>query len=248
MTRRPPAAQMLTDIHAWLPAHDEATTWSQPSTTTTATTGAGREDAEGRLPYRLASRLDQLDDGMPGARTATGVTTILTGWADHVAAARGEPRTTHPAIYLAATAHWWTAEYGDADALLDDITTAWDMLATTTGHRDQTDPAHRCPACGGTLTQAATPRGLSDWRTCTVCDTWYPDGDIIDAARHHTVTTTTDSGPVWVTRQHALALHDGSLTPARLRQWIHRGHVQTRGRLVSLTGINRRLQQRSPSE
>lgn len=245
MTRHPAPAAMCVDIHRWMTHLDDAAT----ATAGGPPRAVRRSSAPAeRLPFGLAARLDELDEGMAGARSAQGITVILAGWADAVASLRGETRTLPPAVYLAATVHWWTAEYGDADALLDDITTAWDMLATTTGHTDQVDSAHRCPACGGTLTQAATPRGLSDWRTCAVCDTWYPDGDIIDAARHHTVTTTTDSGPVWVTRQHALALHDGSLTPATLRQWIHRGHVQARGRLVSLTDINRRVQQREPSE
>lgn len=239
MTRRPDPAQMCIDIHHWLDGlADTINAATTPHTTLTRTrTGAGGD--AGRLPHGLAATLDQLDDGMPGARTPHGITTILTGWADHIATHRGEPRTTAPAIYLAATVHWWTTHYGDADCLLDDLTTAWDRLAAITGHTDQTDPAHRCPACGGRLTQAATPRGLTDWRTCTTCDTWWPDGDTIDATRHHTITTTTD-GTHWITRQHALTLHP-DLTAARLRQWVHRGHVQARGHLVNLTDINNRM-------
>lgn len=237
MTQHWYLSQMCTDIHAWLPLLDEATTWTLPSPRPTSG-GAGSPD--GHLPYRLSQRLDQLDDGMPGAHTPAGITTILQGWADAIAAARGEPRTTPPALYLATTAEWWGHQYSDAGSLAEDITTAWHHIAQATGHTDQADTSHRCPACGGTLIQATTDRGLSDWRTCTTCDMWYPDGIIIDATRHHTITHTTD-GEHWVTRQDALNIHAGHLTPATLRQWIHRGHVATRGHLVNLTHINARI-------
>lgn len=238
MGRRPDPAQMCVDIHAWVGGLADTIAAATHPGARPAVAGGHSGDGSGRLPRGLTQRLDDLDDGMPGARTPQGITTILTGWADAIAARRHEPRTTPPAVYLAITTDWWLAQYGDADALLDDITTAWDMLARTTGHGDQTDTQHRCPACGGRLTQAATTRGLTDWRACTTCDTWWPDTDTIDAARHHTITTTTD-GDHWVTRQHALTLHP-DVSPARLRQWVHRGHVRTRGRLVSLTDINQR--------
>ncbi len=236
MTRHPAPAAMCVDIHRWMTHLDDAAT----ATAGGPPRAVRRSSAPAeRLPFGLAARLDELDEGMAGAKSAQGITVILAGWADAVASLRGETRTLPPAVYLAATVHWWTAEYGDADALLDDLTTCWDRLARLTGHTDQADPGHRCPACGGALFQAATDRGLTDWRTCAACDTWWPDGRTIDAARRHTITTTT-TGTHWVTRQHALTIHP-SLTAATLRQWVRRGHVAARGSLVNLVDINQRL-------
>lgn len=242
MSRPASAAQMLVDIHAWLPAYDEAVAWAQRSASVIP--AGGERAPEGRVPFRLSARLDSLDDGMPGALTSAGINTIFSGWADHVAAARGEPRTTAPVIYLAATSHWWAAEYSDAEALLDDIVTAWGRIAAATGHQDQADTTHRCPSCGGVLVRASTPRGLSDWRTCTVCDAWYPDESVVEAVRRHSIASPLTCGDSWVTRREALSLHANTLSSDCLRQWIRRGHVRTRGRDVSLNDINRRLQNR----
>ena len=67
MTRRPDAAQMRIDIHHWL---DGLAATTPHANLTRTRTGAG----DGRLPHGLAATLDQLDDGMPGARTPQGIT------------------------------------------------------------------------------------------------------------------------------------------------------------------------------
>lgn len=235
----PDPATMCTDIHRWLTLLADRLDAATGLHAARPTAPRSTHPRPGALPHGLTAALDQLDDGMPGARTPHGITTILTGWADDIADRRAEPRTLPATLYLAATATWWRDHYGDADALTDDITTAWTRLATATGHTDITDPARRCPACGGRLTQGTTPRGLTDWRICTACDSWWPDGDTIDAAAHHTITTTTDGGH-WITRSLALHIHP-ALTPATLRQWIHRHVVRARGPLISLDDLNTRM-------
>lgn len=74
MTRRPDPTQMCIDIHHWLDGlADTINAATTPHTTLTRTrTGAGGD--AGRLPHGLAATLDQLDDGMPGARTPQGIT------------------------------------------------------------------------------------------------------------------------------------------------------------------------------
>ena len=200
-------------------------------------------DTEGRVPFGIAQVTDSPDDGPDGARTPAGILAWAASWALSIADTRGE-RVNHPALtYLATVSEWAAGEWGDWESVTDEARTILSRLDRITGHADTTDPDHACPACGGQLTQATTDCGLTDWRTCTTCDAWYPDGDIIDATRHHTIVTTTD-GQHWITRDQARALHS-NVPAATIRKWIERGHINTNGARISLSDLNRMTARRT---
>ena len=191
-----------------------------------------------RVPFNVDRMIDDPDDGPDGLRTSAAIRSWSARWAMTAADLRNERIMTDALSYLAAITNWAQHEWADWESVTEEAATILARLDRITGHADTTDPDHACPACGGQLTQATTDRGLTDWRTCTTCDAWYPDGDIIDATRHHTIVTTTD-GQHWITRDQARALHP-NVPAATIRKWIERGHITQdhHGRIL-LADVNR---------
>ena len=172
------------------------------------------------------------------ARTAAGIMLWAATWAEHWQTWYGRP-LGDSLTYLATIADQAAIAHPDEwEALSEELTRHHARVAHLTGHTDTIDEDHACPACGGTLTRHPTEHGLSDWRTCTDCDSWWPDGEIIDATRTHTLTTT--SAEQYVTRSMALTLHP-DLKADTLKKWVKRGCVDTdeRGR-VNLAQVNAR--------
>lgn len=237
-------AQMLTDISRWLPllgdAHAAILGLHTPRLA--PATSASRRDT---LPFHLASTLDQLDDGAPGARSERGILDVLRMWSDSIADLRHEPHPRSAILHLASTADWWQddANFADAASLTDDITTLWTTLAKVTGHTDQTDSQRRCPSCGGTLTRTPSTHGLSDHTRCTHCAEEYQDDQIADAVRRHTIVSVT-GGEHWVSRQQVADLYP-RLDRRTLHTWVTRGHVRKNGTRYHLGDLNARARRLS---
>ncbi|WP_136314328.1 hypothetical protein [Actinomyces procaprae] len=214
-------ARMLTDLAQWLPLLRELEQGKgQPRSPQPNPSHA--TDAEGRVPFGI--RVDNTDEPAD-ARTAAGILLWAATWAEHWESWYGRA-LGGSLTYLASIADQAARQHPDDwQALTDELEPIHARVAAATGHTDQDDTQHRCPSCGGRLQQAATKRGLTDSRQCATCQSWWPDGEIIDATRHHTITTTSDAD-VWVTRTEARNLHPG-LRADLLRQWIHRGHIRT---------------------
>ncbi|QHO91940.1 hypothetical protein CWT12_12335 [Actinomyces sp. 432] len=244
-------ARMLTDLAQWLPLLRELEQGrGQPRSPRPNPAHPG--DTAGQVPFGI--RVDS-EDEPADARTAAGIRTWATIWADffttwypgfpqtdkrqtlHKQARIRRYRRRRALTWLATIAPQAEAQHPNEWAdFLDELQPIYARVATATGHADATDPDHRCPACGGQLQQAATRRGLTDSRQCTNCQQWYPDGDIIDATRHHTITTT-DDADAWVTREEARDLHP-TISADLLRQWIHRGEVTSRPKAPDKRDVN----------
>ena len=223
---------LLTDLTHWLP---ELITLEQGrGGLRSPRSGRGGGDHRG-LPFGVV--VDNPDEPAD-ARTAAGIMLWATQWAEcfepWYGRALGDSLT-----YLASIADQAASAHPDEwEALSVELARHHARAAALTGHTDTIDEDRACPACGGTLTRHPTERGLSDWRTCTDCDAWWPDGHIIDATRTHTLATT--EAEVWATREQACTLHPG-LSRGLLRKWVHDGDVDThprdRGR-VNLAQVN----------
>lgn len=223
---------LLTDIHTWLP---ELITLEQAR-------GGLRSPRSGRgggghrgLPFGVV--VDNPDEPAD-ARTAAGIMLWATQWAECFEPWYG--RSLGDSLtYLASIADQAASAHPDEwEALSVELARHHARVAALTGHTDTVDEDRACPACGGTLTRQPTERGLSDWRTCTDCDAWWPDGHIIDATRTHTLATT--EAEVWVSREQACTLHPG-LSRGLLRKWVHDGDVDTHPRdrnRVNLAQVN----------
>lgn len=227
-------ADRLTDLHTWLPELITIEHARGGIRSPRASQGGG--GAEGRVPFGIV--VDDPDEPAD-ARTAAGIMLWAATWAEHwqtwYGRALGDSLT-----YLASIADQAAIAHPDEwEALSVELARHHARVAALTGHTDTIDEDHACPACGGTLTRHPTERGLSDWRTCTDCDAWWPDGHVIDATRTHTLATT--DSEQYVPRSMALALHPG-LKPDTLKKWVKRGVVDTdqRGR-VNLGQINTRM-------
>ena len=224
---------LLTDLTHWLP---ELITLEQGrGGLRSPRAGRGGGDTEARVPFGII--IDDPDEPAD-ARTAAGIMLWAATWAEHwqtwYGRALGDSLT-----YLASIADQAASAHPDEwEALSVELARHHARAAALTGHTDTIDEDRACPACGGTLTRQPTEHGLSDWRTCTDCDAWWPDGHIIDATRTHTLATT--EAEVWVTREQACTLHPG-LSRGLLRKWVHDGDVDThprdRGR-VNLAQVN----------
>ena len=224
---------LLTDLTHWLP---ELITLEQGrGGLRSPRAGRGGGDTEARVPFGII--IDDPDEPAD-ARTAAGIMLWAATWAEHwqtwYGRALGDSLT-----YLASIADQAMRAHPDEwEALSVELARHHARAAALTGHTDTIDEDRACPACGGTLTRQPTEHGLSDWRTCTDCDAWWPDGHIIDATRTHTLATT--EAEVWVTREQACTLHPG-LSRGLLRKWVHDGDVDThprdRGR-VNLAQVN----------
>nr|WP_300338795.1 hypothetical protein [Actinomyces sp.] len=172
------------------------------------------------------------------ARTAAGIMLWAATWAACFEPWYGRA-LADSLTYLATIADQAATAHPDEwSALSDELARHHARVAALTGHADTTDEDRACPACGHPLIRQPTEEGLSDWRACTGCDSWWPDGEVIDATRTHTLATT--GAEVWVTRAQACAIHPG-LRPDTLKKWVRRGHVSTdrRGR-VNLAQVNTR--------
>ena len=223
---------LLTDIHTWLP--ELITLERARGGLRSPRSGRGGGD-HGGLPFGVV--VDDPDEPAD-ARTAAGIMLWAATWAEHwqtwYGRALGDSLT-----YLASIADQAASAHPDEwEALSVELARHHARAAALTGHTDTIDEDRACPACGGTLTRQPTEHGLSDWRTCTDCDAWWPDGHIIDATRTHTLATT--EAEVWATREQACTLHPG-LSRGLLRKWVHDGDVDThprdRGR-VNLAQVN----------
>ncbi|WP_195393659.1 hypothetical protein [Actinomyces urogenitalis] len=223
---------LLTDLTHWLP---ELITLEQGrGGLRSPRSGRGGGDHRG-LPFGVV--VDNPDEPAD-ARTAAGIMLWATQWAECFEPWYG--RSLGDSLtYLASIADQAASVHPDEwEALSVELARHHARAAALTGHTDTIDEDRACPACGGTLTRHPTERGLSDWRTCTDCDAWWPDGHIIDATRTHTLATT--EAEVWATREQACTLHPG-LSRGLLRKWVHDGDVDThprdRGR-VNLAQVN----------
>jgi len=224
---------LLTDIHTWLP--ELITLERARGGLRSPRSGRGGGD-HGGLPFGVV--VDDPDEPAD-ARTAAGIMLWAATWAEHWQTwVRESPRRlSHlPGVHRRPGRERHPDEW---EALSVELARHHARVAALTGHADITDEDRACPACGGTLTRQPTEHGLSDWRTCTDCDAWWPDGHIIDATRTHTLATT--DSEQYVPRSLALALHPG-LKPNTLTQWVKRGVIDTdqRGR-VNLGQINTRM-------
>lgn len=227
------SAQQLTDLARWLP---ELISHEQARTDLSSPTHGRAQGAGDALPFRLT--IDNPDEPAD-SRTAAGIMLWAATWAEHFQTIYGR-NLNDSLTYLATIAETAASAHADEwDCLSSELHAVHTRTATTLGYEDMADVDHACPACGGTLQQHPSTSGLSDYRTCNSCDTFWPDPETIDATRHHTITTTT--APIYCTRSQALTLHP-RLEAATLRQWISRGHVSTdsRGR-VNLAELNARM-------
>lgn len=226
-------ADRLTDLHTWLPEliiieHARGGLRSPRS---------GRHGGDhAALPFGVT--IDDPDEPAD-ARTAAGIMLWAATWAEHwqtwYGRALGDSLT-----YLASIADQAASAHPDEwEALSVELARHHARVAALTGHTDTIDEDRACPACGGALTRQPTERGLSDWRTCTDCDSWWPDGHVIDATRTHTLATT--SAEQYVPRSMALTLHP-DLKPNTLTQWVRRGIINTdRHGRVNLAQVNTRM-------
>lgn len=223
---------LLTDLTHWLPELIALEQGRGGLRSPRAGRGGGDR---GGLPFGVV--VDDPDEPAD-ARTAAGIMLWATQWAECFEPWHG--RSLGDSLtYLASIADQaMRAHPDDWEALSVELARHHARVAALTGHTDTIDEVRACPACGGALTRQPTEHGLSDWRTCTDCDAWWPDGDIIDATRTHTLATT--SSEQYVPRSLALALHPG-LKPDTLKKWVKRGCVDTdeRGR-VNLAQVNAR--------
>lgn len=229
-------SRRLLDLHTWLPTlithHNTQTSLHSPRPIPpTHTPNAG-------LPHGIT--IDNPDEPADST-TPAGIMLWAATWAEHFQHHYGR-NLDDSLTYLATIAKTAASAHADEwDCLSTELHAIHTRTAATLGYEDMADADHACPACGGTLQQHPSISGLSDYRTCTTCDTFWPDPETIDATRHHTITTNTQA-PVYCTRSQALALHP-TLKPDTLKKWVQRGHVTTdkRGR-VNLADINGRMQ------
>lgn len=225
----------LLDLHAWLPTlithHNTRTSLHSPRPTPpTHTPNTG-------LPYGIT--IDNPDEPADST-TPAGIMLWAATWAQHFQTIYGR-NLGDSLTYLATIAETAASAHADDwDCLSSELAAIHTRTAATLGYTDTTDPDHACPACGSTIQQHPGENGLSDYRTCNSCDTFWPNPESIDATRHHTITTT--QAPVYCTRTQALTIHP-DLKADTLKKWITRGHVTTdqRGR-VNLADVNGRMQ------
>ncbi|MGJ9505400.1 helix-turn-helix domain-containing protein [Actinotignum schaalii] len=224
------ARQTLTQIQTNLTHIPTPETWLG-LTTNHPTNSPHHAHNPDTLPYGLDRVTDDWECGT--IRTRQGCETILhevaQEWAEKLSLPAPTPRLS--CTWLANTtirAH----THLDADTWAETCATIWDIYQTTTrlaGLDPETTPTP-CPTCGTHLTRPLCEDGFTDYTLCPTCGHTYTPTTHTRATHHLAQTTTNPT--IWLPTTDAARLLGIPLS--RIRQWIHRGHLTTKGGLVNL--------------